>query len=195
MAEHGTERRLAAILAADVVGYSRQMAADETGTLTRLRALRNEVIDPLVAEHRGRLFKTVGDGFLVEFASAVRALQCALAVQARMAEGDVRTQLRIGVHSGDVAAEGDDLLGDVVNIAARLEGLAEPGGICISARVREDVAGKMTLDVMELGTPALKNIDRPVEAYVVRFDATGRSPACRTCTSASQAICPSSPMH
>jgi predicted ATPase/class 3 adenylate cyclase len=177
LAEHGTERRLAAILAADVVGYSRQMAADETGTLTRLRALRNEVIEPLVAEHRGRLFKTVGDAFLVEFASAVRALQCALAVQARMAEGDVRTQLRIGVHSGDVVAEGDDLLGDGVNIAVRLEGLAEPGGICISARVREDVAGKMTLDVMELGTPALKNIVRPVEVYVVRFDATGRSPA------------------
>lgn len=165
------DRRLAAILAADVVGYSRQMAADETGTLTRLRALRTEVIDPLVAEHGGRLFKTMGDGFLVEFASVVQALRCAIAMQIRVAGDDTLTQMRIGLHQGDVVVDGQDLLGDGVNIAARLEGLAEPGGICISGRVREDAIGKMALDVTDLGTPALKNIDRPIQVFRVRLDA------------------------
>ena len=143
MLSNGSARRLAAILAADVVGYSRQMAADEPGTLARLRTLRAEVIDPLVTEHGGRLFKTMGDGFLVEFVSAVQALQCALAIQRRVTEHDDALPMRIGVHQGDVVAEGDDLLGDGVNVAARLEGLAEPGGICISARVREDASGRM----------------------------------------------------
>ena len=175
MPSNGSARRLAAILAADVVGYSRQMAADEPGTLARLRTLRAEIIDPLVTEHGGRLFKTMGDGFLVEFASAVQALQCALAIQSRMAEHDGALPMRIGVHQGDVVAEGDDLLGDGVNVAARLEGLAEPGGICISARVREDASGKIPLDVTDLGTPPLKNIDRPIQVFSVRVS-TFRQP-------------------
>ena len=168
------ERRLAAILAADVVGYSRQMGADEAGTMARLRALRAEVIEPLLAEHRGRLFKTIGDGFLAEFSSAVQAVTCAQAIQERIAarnasapEGE-RSELRIGLHSGDVLVEGDDLFGDGVNIAARLEALAEPGGICISARVREDAAGKITLDVVDIGTPELKNIAQPIRVFRVR---------------------------
>jgi TolB-like protein len=174
VAKTGPERKLAAILAADVVGYSRQMAVDEVGTLARLRVLREEVIDPLVAEHHGRLFKTMGDGFLVEFASVVQALQCAIAIQASAAKGYASTQLRIGVHQGDIVVDDDDLLGDGINIAARLEGLAEPGGICISSRVREDAAGKMTLNVTDLGTPALKNIDRPVHVFRVDIDALER---------------------
>ena len=167
-------RRLAAILAADVVGYSRQMGADEAGTMARLRAVRSEVIEPLLAEHRGRLFKTTGDGFLAEFASAVQAVTCARAIQERMAGRNAsateseRSELRIGLHTGDVLVEGDDLFGDGVNIAARLEGLAEPGGICISARVREDIAGKITIDVEDLGAPELKNIAQPVRVFRVR---------------------------
>src|SRR6266478_762058 len=134
------ERRLAAILAADVVGYSRLIEADEEGTLRRLKSLRAEVIDPKIAEHRGRIVKTTGDGLLVEFASVVDALRCAAEVQAKMAERsarlspDRRIELRVGIHQGDIVAENDDIFGDDVNIAARLEGLAEPGGICISAR-------------------------------------------------------------
>ncbi len=164
MSTTGQNRRLAAILAADIVGYSRQMEADEAGTMARLRAVRFEVIEPLLEEHRGRLFKTTGDGFLAEFASAVQAVTCARAIQERMAGRNVSTpeggrlELRIGVHAGDVLVEGDDLFGDGVNVAARLEALAEPGGICISARVREDAAGKLPLEVDDLGTPELKNI-------------------------------------
>ena len=122
------ERRLAAILAADVVGYSRMMATDEAGTLARLQAARREVVDPLMAEFGGRLFKTTGDGLLAEFPSAVQVLRCAIAMQQRMREGD-GLQVRIGLHQDDVVAEGGDLLGDGVNIAARLETLAEPGGL------------------------------------------------------------------
>jgi adenylate cyclase len=169
-----TTRRLAAILAADIVGYSRQIAADEAGALARLRNLRTEVIDPLTAEHDGRLFKTMGDGFLVEFASAVQALRCAVAIQSHIAERDAPTQLRIGLHQGDVVVDGDDLLGDGVNIATRLEALAEPGGICISGRMREDATGKMTLNVDDLGTPTLKNIDQPIQVFRIRFDAPAR---------------------
>ena len=168
------ERRLAAILAADVVGYSRMVAADEAGTLARLRAVRTEVIDPSVQEHGGRIFKTTGDGMLAEFPSTVRALQCALAVQERLREGEM--QLRVGVHQGDVVVEGDDLLGDGVNVAARLEGLAEPGGICISGRVREDAAGKLPLEVEDLGEPELKNITQRHRVFRVRLD-TPKRPA------------------
>jgi adenylate cyclase len=175
-------RRLAAILAADVVGYSRQMGEDEAGTMARLRAVRAEVVEPLLAEYRGRLFKAMGDGFLAEFSSAVQAVGCARAIQERMAgrnasapEGE-RLQLRIGLHTGDVLVEGEDLFGDGVNIAARLEALAEPGGICISARVREDAAGKLSLDVEDLGTPDLKNIAQPVRVFRVRLGAAERSP-------------------
>ena len=126
-------RRLAGILAADVVGYSRLLGADETGTLDRLRAMRRDVVDPLLAEHGGRIFKTTGDGLLAEFPSAVEALRCAIAVQERLRDAG-GLQLRIGLHQGDVVVQGDDLLGDSVNIAARIEPRAEPGSIAMSAR-------------------------------------------------------------
>src|SRR5229473_3495488 len=132
-------RRLAAILAADVAGYSRLIGADEEGTLNRLKAIRAEIIDPKIAEHRGRIVKTTGDGLLVEFASVVDALRCAAAMQCGMAERNAATpaerrlEFRIGIHQGDVVSEDGDIFGDGVNIAARLEGLAEPGGICVSA--------------------------------------------------------------
>jgi adenylate cyclase len=167
-----TSRRLAAILAADVVGYSRMIGADEAGTLLKLAALRREIIDPLMSENGGRVFKTTGDGLLAEFPSTVQALRCAIVVQERVRGGDL--QLRIGVHPGDVVVEGDDLLGDGVNVAARLEGLAEPGGICISGRVREDAAGKIALDVEDIGTPELKNIEQKVRVFRVRLDAAER---------------------
>jgi adenylate cyclase len=177
MVEHPrVARRLAAILAADVVGYSRQLGADEAGTLERLRALRAEVIDPLMAEHGGRVFKTTGDGLLAEFPSAVQALRCAIAIQERQRGEASALQLRIGVHQGDVVIEGDDLLGDGVNIAARLEPLAEPGGICISARVREDAAGKILLDVEDLGEPDLKNIAQKVRVFRLRLATESKQP-------------------
>ena len=138
-------RRLAAILAADVTGYSRLMGADEEGTLERLKALGRELLDPKIAEHRGRIVKTTGDGLLVEFASVVDAVRCAVAVQQAMSErnadvrADDRIELRIGVNLGDVIVEGDDLYGDGVNIAARLEALADPGGVFISNTVHDQV--------------------------------------------------------
>src|SRR5580700_10205051 len=165
------ERRLAAILAADVAGYSRLVGADEEGTLAALKALRRELIDPSVAEHRGRIVKTTGDGLLVEFASVVDALRCATHFQPLIRErnagtaADRRIEFRIGIHQGDVVVEEGDLLGDGVNIAARLEALAEPGGICVSARVHEDAAGKIVLQAEDMGEQMLKNIARPVRAY------------------------------
>ena len=150
-------RRLAAILAADVAGYSRLIGADEEGTLNRLRSIRAELIDPKITEHRGRIVKTTGDGLLVEFSSVVDALRCATQWQHGMAErnaaapGDNRIEFRIGVHQGDIVVEDDDIFGDGVNVAARLEGLAEPGGICVSARVQEDVAGRLDLTFDESG--------------------------------------------
>jgi adenylate cyclase len=164
----GSTRRLAAILAADVVGYSRLIGADEPGTLARLRVLREQVIDPLLAVHGGRLFKSTGDGLLAEFRSGVQAVQCAIAMQQALQTPADGLQLRIGLHSADVVVQDDgDLLGDGVNIAARLEALADPGRICISARIYEDAAGKIPLDVEDLGVPALKNITRPVRVYRV----------------------------
>ncbi len=165
------ERRLAAILAADVVGYSRLIETDEEGTLGRLKALRAELIDPKIAEHRGRIVKTTGDGLLVEFASVVGALRCASECQAALAEAsatlppDRRIVFRIVIHQGDIVVEDDDIFGDGVNVAARLEGLAEPGGICVSARVQEDAAGRLDLAFDDMGEQALKNIARPVRAY------------------------------
>jgi len=173
----GPERRLAAILAADVVGFSRQMGADEAATLARIASLRADVLDPLLAEHRGRLFKTMGDGFLVEFASAVQAVACAMAIQARLIKQDAtreKLQLRIGIHQGDVVIQGDDLMGDGVNIAARLEPLAEPGGICISARVREDLSGKLEVTAEDMGEQLLKNIAAPLRVF--RVHTTGPAP-------------------
>jgi adenylate cyclase len=153
------------------------MAADEAGTLARLRAARRDVVDPLMAEFKGRVFKVMGDGLLAEFPSAVQALRCAIAIQQRLRDVDGpwgQLQVRIGLHQGDVVAESGDLLGDGVNIAARLETLAEPSGICISARVREDAAGKMLLDVEDIGTPPLKNIAQPIHVFRVRLDVPER---------------------
>jgi adenylate cyclase len=167
------ERRLAAILAADVAGYSRLIQADEEGTLARLKALRSEVIDPKIAGHRGRLVKTTGDGLLVAFASVVDALRCSAEIQIALAERNAllpinrRIAFRIGIHQGDIVVEDGDIFGDGVNIAARLEGLAEPGGICVSARVQEDAAGKLPLAFDDIGEQALKNIARPIRVYRV----------------------------
>src|SRR5467141_1405541 len=169
------ERRLAAILAADVAGYSRLIEADEEGTLGRLKALRAEIIDPKIAEHKGRIVKTTGDGLLVEFASVVDALRCAAEMQAALAESnaplppDRRVAFRIGIHQGDIVVEDGDIFGDGVNVAARLEGLAEPGGICVSARVQEDVAGRLDLTFDDIGEQSLKNIARSVHVYRVRL--------------------------
>src|SRR5215831_7835650 len=151
------ERRLAAILAADVAGYSRLMGVDEEGTHERLRALFREVVDPTITGHRGRVVKNTGDGMLVEFASVVDAVRCAVAMQQGMAErntpfaADNRIEFRVGIHQGDIIVEQGDIFGDGVNIAARLEGLAEAGGICVSARVQEDVAGRLDLTFEDLG--------------------------------------------
>ena len=174
-------RSLAAILAADVAGYSRLIGADEEGTLNRLRSIRAEVIDPKITEHRGRIVKTTGDGFLVEFSSVVDALRCATEWQREMSErnaasGDNRIEFRIGVHQGDIVVEDDDIFGDGVNVAARLEGLAEPGGICVSARVQEDVAGRLDLTFEDLGEQKLKNIARPVRVYRVRLATAENTP-------------------
>jgi adenylate cyclase len=162
-------RRLAGILAADVVGYSAMVGTDEPATLARVRALRTDIIEPVAAVHGGRLFKTTGDGFLIAFASAVQALRCAAAIQERLNSDPDALRLRIGLHQGEVVAEGDDLVGDGVIIAARLEPLAEPGGICISGRVREDAAGKLSLEVEDLGTPELRNIAARVQVFRVRL--------------------------
>jgi len=165
------ERRLVAILAADVAGYSRLIEADEEGTLGRLKALRAEAIDPKIAGHHGRIVKTTGDGLLVEFASVIDALRCAAEVQTAIAESnaplppDRRIEFRIGIHQGDIVVEDGDIFGEGVNIAARLEGLAEPGGLCVSARVQEDAAGRLDLTFVDLGEQALKNIARPIRAY------------------------------
>jgi TolB-like protein/class 3 adenylate cyclase len=172
------ERRLAAILAADVAGYSRLIETDEEGTLGRLRALRAEIIDPKIAGHKGRIVKTTGDGLLVEFVSVVDAVRCAGELQAAMAESngslsaDRRIDFRIGIHQGDIVVEDGDIFGNGVNVAARLEGLAEPGGICVSARVREDAAGRLDLAFEDIGEQALKNIARPVRVFRVRATLT-----------------------
>jgi len=166
-------RRLAAILAADVAGYSRLIGADEEGTLERLKALRHKLLDPKIAEHRGRIVKTTGDGMLVEFASVVDAVRCAAELQAAMVDSnkplppDRRIDFRIGIHQGDIVVEDGDIFGDGVNVAARLEGLAEPGGICVSARVREDTAGRLDLAFEDIGEQSLKNISRPVRVFRV----------------------------
>jgi adenylate cyclase len=168
------ERRLAAILAADVAGYSRLMGADEEGTLERLKALRRELLDPKIAEHHGRIVKTTGDGLLVEFASVVDAVRCAVAVQQAMPQRnadvatDSRIELRIGINLGDVIVEGDDLYGDGVNIAARIEALADPGGVLISSTVHDHVRDRLPFIFEDLGEQQVKNIARPVRVYRFR---------------------------
>lgn len=174
-----TIRRLAAILAADIAGYSRLIGIDEEGTLRRVKSIRADVIDPSLAVHRGRMVKTTGDGFLLEFVSVVDALNCASEVQRLLSEQNQRTavvdrvEYRIGINVGEVVVEDDDIFGDCVNIAARLEALAEPGGICISARAQEDTVGRLDLVFEDMGEQHLKNILRPVRAYRVRRAAIG----------------------
>ncbi|MDI1261879.1 MAG: adenylate/guanylate cyclase domain-containing protein [bacterium] len=171
-------RRLSAILAADVVGYSRLMGIDEVGTARRLREHR-AVIDALIARHGGRIVKTTGDGLLLEYASVVDAVECAIAVQAVMTERnagvapDGRMVFRIGINLGDILIEGDDILGDGVNVAARLEGIAEPGGICLSAAAYDQVREKVAVEFADLGEHRLKNIARPIRAYSVVRDGSG----------------------
>src|SRR6516225_1731994 len=165
------ERRLAAILAADVAGYSRLIEAAEEATLARLKGLRAEIIDPRIAGHKGRIVKTTGDGLLAEFASVIDALRCAAEVQAAMAESnsplppDRRLEFRVGIHQGDIVVEDGDIFGDGVNVAARLEGLAEPGSICVSSRVQEDAVGRLDIGFEDIGEQQLKNIARPVRVY------------------------------
>src|SRR5947209_9450222 len=175
-------RRLAAILAADVAGYSRLMGADEEGTLERLKALRHELFDPKIAEHYGRIVKTTGDGLLVEFASVVDAVRCAVAVQQAMAErntgvaADNRIELRIGINLGDVIVEGDDLYGDGGNIAARIEALADAGGVFVSNTVHDHVRDRLPFIFEDLGERHVKNIARPVRVYRVRPESLHPNP-------------------
>lgn len=170
------ERRLAAVLAADVAGYSRLMGRDEQRTLADLKRFRRSLVDPEIVAHRGRIVKTSGDGMLVEFASVVEAVDCAVSVQRGMAvqntdvPQDRRIEFRVGVHIGDIIIDDDDIFGDGVNIAARLEGIAEPGGICISRQVYDQIEGKLPLICQPLGPQKLKNISRAVEAYAISFD-------------------------
>jgi len=169
-------RRLAAIIAADVAGYSRLMGADEEGTLEALKAIRRELSDPKVREHRGRIVNTTGDGLLIEFSSVVDAVRCAVEVQHAMAERNVdvppdrRIELRMGINLGDIIKDGRDIFGDGVNVAARLEALAEPGGICVSRVVRDQVRDKLAFSFEDMGEQQVKNIARPVHVYRVLID-------------------------
>jgi class 3 adenylate cyclase len=175
-------RRLAAILAADVAGCSRLMGQDEAGTAQAVRESR-DAATPIVVSHGGRVVKTMGDGVLLEFPFVVAAFECAIALQKLMAQRNAEVSetrwiiYRIGVHLGDVLIDGDDILGDGVNIAARLEGIAEPGGICLSAAAYEQVRDKLKEEFVDLGEKQLKNIARPMRAYEVKTDSGGGSPA------------------
>ncbi len=171
MTAERVERRLAAVLAADVAGYSRLMAADEVGTLDALKALRREVFDPAIAEHKGRIVKTTGDGMLVEFASAVDAVTCAMAVQAAMAARAANLSFRIGINVGDIIIDGDDIFGDGVNVAARVENECEPGGVYLSDDAFRQVRAKTSFRFDDLGERSLKNIDRPIRVYAARVAA------------------------
>jgi len=171
MAEERVERRLAAILAGDVAGYSRLMGIDEEGTLAVLKRHRRELVDPKIKEHRGRTVKLTGDGILVEFASVVDAVRCAVDIQRGMAERNVevpaerRIEYRIGLNLGDIIIDDKDIYGDGVNIAARLEALAEPGGICVSRVVRDQVRDKLGFSFADMGEQQVKNIARPVRTH------------------------------
>ena len=169
MAEQQITRRLAAILAADVVGYSRMMGADEAGTLAALRRIWDETFNPAVAERRGRIVKMMGDGALVEFGSVVDAVECAVAIQRAMGERNLdrraAVEFRIGINLGDIVIEGDDIFGDGVNVAARLEAQAPQGGILVSDVVHAQVSGKVGVKFIDAGEIELKNIDRPVRVW------------------------------
>src|SRR6202161_4572773 len=165
------QRRLAAILAADVVGYSRLMGADEIGTITSLKSHRRELVDSAIAEHRGRIVKTTGDGMLVEFASVVDGVSCAVYVQRSMVRRNAavptekQVVFRIGINVGDIIIDGDDIFGDGVNIAARLETLCEPGGVCISRAANDQIRDKLSISFSDLGEQAVKNIARAVGVF------------------------------
>jgi adenylate cyclase len=183
VADNRVERRLAAILAADVAGYSRLMGVDEEGVLARLKAVRKSLVDPTIAAHRGRIVKTTGDGMLVEFASAVDAARCAIDVQRGLAEQNAtlpevsRLEYRIGIHVGDIIVDENDIFGDGVNIAARLEGVAEPGGVCISDDAQRQIRGKVDTAFEDMGPQNLKNIAEPMRAWRLRMNASGSAPA------------------
>ena len=179
------ERRLAAVLAADVAGYSRLMGRDEERTLTQLKSFRNTVVDPGIAAHRGRIVKTTGDGMLVEFASAVDAARCAVQLQREMAQQnatvppELRIEFRIGIHVGDIIIDDNDIFGDGVNIAARLEGIAEPGGVCVSDDAHRQIRGKIDIAFDDIGEQTLKNIAEPMRAWHMRL-AGEAAPAIRS---------------
>src|SRR3954468_5964810 len=178
-------RRLAAVLAADVAGYARLMGEDEEGTVAALKAIRRELGDPKVKEHRGRIVKTTGDGLLVEFASVVDAVRCAVETQREMAERNAgippsrRIEFRMGINLGDIMIDELDIYGDGVNVAARLEALAEPGGICVSRVVRDQVRDKLPYAFEDMGEQPVKNIARPVRVYAVRPAAIANLPRSR----------------
>ncbi|MGH9548075.1 MAG: adenylate/guanylate cyclase domain-containing protein, partial [Terriglobales bacterium] len=175
MAEERVDRRLAAIFAGDIAGYSRLMGADEEGTLRQVKAHRRELVDPKITEHRGRIVKTTGDGILVEFFSVVDAVRCAVDIQRVMVERnagvatDKRIEFRIGINVGDIIIDGDDIFGDGVNVAARLEALADPGGIMVSTVVHDQVRDKLSFDFEDMGEQAVKNIVRPVGVHRVQL--------------------------
>src|SRR5467141_579316 len=185
------ERRLAAILAADVAGYSRLMGADEEETLQRLKAHRRELVDPKIRDHHGRIVKTTGDGMLVEFSSVVDAVRCAAEIQRAMIDRNAETPedkriiFRIGVNLGDVIADGGDIYGDGVNIAARLEGLAAPGGICVSGTVRDHIGNRLPYAFEDMGEQSVKNIARPVRVYALRPEGIAGLPAASVLSTAS----------
>src|SRR5882724_1644438 len=178
MGEEQVERRLAAILAADVVGYSRLMEANEERTLGALRQHRREFFDPTIAKHGGRIFKVMGDGFLVEFGSVLNAARCAVEIQRGMPDRNVgvpedrHIKFRIGINIGDVIVDGDDFYGDGVNMAARLEGLAGPGGIACSAAVRNQIGNKLDLEFLDQGEKTVKNIAQPVHVFFINLEMT-----------------------
>jgi TolB-like protein/class 3 adenylate cyclase len=176
LTDERVERRLAAVLAADVAGYSRLMGADDEGTLARLKAVRKALVDPAITSHRGRIVKTTGDGMLVEFASAVDAARCAVEVQRRMIDQNIdvpqdkRIEFRIGIHVGDIIIDDADIFGDGVNIAARLEGIAEAGGVCISDDSHRQIRGKVDVLYDDMGPQTLKNIAEPMRAWRLQID-------------------------
>lgn len=183
MARERVERRLAAVLATDVAGYSRLMGLDEEGTLARLMSIRKALVDARIAFHRGRIVKTTGDGMLVEFASAVDAVRCSIEVQHGMATRNThipqesRIEFKIGIHVGDIIIDDNDIFGDGVNIAARLEGIAEPGGICISDDAQRQVRGKVDMVFDDMGSQALKNISEPMRVWRVKLGGQGAATA------------------
>jgi len=184
MTEERLQRRLAAILSADVVGYSRLMGSDEAGTLARLKAMRRDIFDPLIAAHSGRTFKLMGDGALVEFASAVDAVTCAIEVQKLVQERnsgspeDGQILFRIGINVGDIIVDGDDIYGDGVNVAARIQALADPSGIYISRGAAEQVRDKVPIKIETRGEQTVKNIARPIEVFcIIAEDRNVRKPA------------------